>query len=48
MLATFSAHAQKRPRDYSGVKFDPKFDFSMPDFLYVEKFRKFYHYFMYF
>jgi len=27
----------------SGVKFDPKFDFSVPDFLYVEKFWKLDH-----
>jgi len=32
----------------SGVKFDRKFDFSMPDFLYVEKFWKLDHDFVYF
>ena len=31
----------------SGVKFDPKFDFSLPDFLYGEKFWKLDHDFMY-
>jgi len=32
----------------SGVKFDLKFDFSMPDFLYGTKFSKLDHDFMYF
>jgi len=32
----------------SGVKFDHKLDFSVPDFLYVEKFRKLDHDFTYF
>jgi len=27
----------------TGVKFDLKFDFSVPDFLYVEKFSKLHH-----
>jgi len=30
----------------SGVKFDLKFDFSVPDFLYVQKFCKLDHDFM--
>jgi len=32
----------------SDVKFDLRFDFSVPDFLYVEKFWKLDHDFMYF
>jgi len=32
----------------SGLKFDPKFDFSMPDFLYDEKMWKLDHDLVYF
>jgi len=37
---------RKSHKTTAGVKFDLKFDFSVPDFLYVEKFWKLDHDFM--
>ena len=46
-MAAYSAHAQNGHKTTSGVKFGPKFDFYVPDFLYGGKFRQLDHDFMY-